>query len=134
MIPSWQTKSAVAWASDLTLRAVAAQPAEYGIRMTDLAVWRLFEHKRDMAAKSRRASMSKTDPKSPGGVHSASLRPKGEDDVIARHRGPRRNDRREPGPGRIAWWQAPDNFLRAWRSCPEARSCLDDLTGTEFVR
>ena len=35
---------------------------------------------------------------------------------------------------RIAWWQAPDNFLRAWRSCPEARSCLDDLTGTEFVR
>ena len=35
---------------------------------------------------------------------------------------------------RIAWWQAPDNFLRAWRGCPEARSCLDDLTGTEFVR
>jgi len=34
----------------------------------------------------------------------------------------------------IAWWQAPDNFLRAWRSCPEARSCLDDQTGTEFVR
>jgi hypothetical protein len=34
---------------------------------------------------------------------------------------------------RTAWWQAPDNLVRAWRSCPETRSGLNDLTGTEFV-
>lgn len=35
---------------------------------------------------------------------------------------------------RIAWWQAPDNFLRAWRGGPEAGSCLDDLIGTEYMQ
>jgi hypothetical protein len=34
---------------------------------------------------------------------------------------------------RTAWRQAPDNLVRTPWSCPETRSGLNDLTGTEFM-
>src|SRR5690349_6497504 len=60
----------IAEAPDLTLRAVAAELAERGIRVSYFAVWHFFEHEGISFKKKACTPASRTGPTSPGGARS----------------------------------------------------------------